>query len=176
MFGWGFVPSSRHFSSQAFSLITSSSRSLFAKTYRIHRIFNSNTLQRITNVSDWETSKIVLILLAIELVLSSFSRSFLFAKLFCQVIYGVWAAVSVWHPDTVFVDNKYHVECVVSQKIVFYSLLIAYTVVLLVWGAKLAWDTRKDRQEYNESAWIAASVGAISSPLSLSHALILAAT
>eukprot|EP01028_Stygiella_incarcerata_P007155 TRINITY_DN29373_c0_g1_i1.p1 TRINITY_DN29373_c0_g1~~TRINITY_DN29373_c0_g1_i1.p1 ORF type:complete len:530 (+),score=98.88 TRINITY_DN29373_c0_g1_i1:71-1660(+) len=118
--------------------------SLFAKTYRIHKIFNNMQLRQTMRVQDRDLAKIVGILLAIEVF-----------------IFAVWAIIDPWRSVSVKDPKKpwkTHEQCVANYKMIFLPILGAYKAGLMIWGCKLAWDTRSVQKEFNESKWIAASI------------------
>lgn len=115
--------------------------SLFAKTYRVHKIFNNKNLTRVSKVTDKDMFLIVLVLLIIEVSL-----------------FGIWAIVDAWHAAESNINGVLHMDCTAAHRFVFYSFIFGYKAILLVWGTYLAWKTRKVPDEFNESRYIAISI------------------
>eukprot|EP00762_Andalucia_godoyi_P008679 ANDGO_00448.mRNA.1 Metabotropic glutamate receptor-like protein E len=108
---------------------------LFARTYRIAKIFQANRhLRKAPRVRDLDLAIIIAILLIIEIL-----------------IFGVWAALDNWKAVR---NSDGHLVCDAGYKLEFLAVLFIYKLILMLWGCWLAWQTRNVYKEFNESKYI----------------------
>jgi hypothetical protein len=112
---------------------------LFARTYRIQRIFASNAkLRRAPKVADTDLAKIVAYLLVIEMV-----------------IFSVWAGLGNWNAVRA---SDGHMVCDAPYMDIFLGVLFGYKALMMLWGAGLAFLTRNVYREFNESKYLLAAI------------------
>ncbi|KJE94759.1 hypothetical protein CAOG_05347 [Capsaspora owczarzaki ATCC 30864] len=119
---------------------------LFAKTYRLHRLFNATSVRRSEGLTDVFLLKIIGIFLLCDVAL-------LIA--WTVVDRSMFAEEMDWERSTplLVVMNTY---CTSSLPFVLAN--VAAIGLLLVWGAYLAWRTRLLPSQFNESSQIAFAI------------------
>eukprot|EP00004_Rigifila_ramosa_P016937 TRINITY_DN406_c0_g1_i4.p1 TRINITY_DN406_c0_g1~~TRINITY_DN406_c0_g1_i4.p1 ORF type:complete len:2538 (+),score=464.25 TRINITY_DN406_c0_g1_i4:68-7681(+) len=110
---------------------------LFAKTWRIYRIFNNPSLKTIV-ITNTELCLKLFMLLLIDVVLVA-----------------LWFSESSPAPMLKFHDASVFATCSSSSKSIYPALLFAEKFGLLIFGAVLAFQTRSVRSAFNESKYIA---------------------
>nr|XP_006811891.1 PREDICTED: gamma-aminobutyric acid type B receptor subunit 1-like [Saccoglossus kowalevskii] len=109
---------------------------LFAKTWRVHRIFTSKTTKRI-NILDWNLFLFVGILVFIDVI-----------------ILTVWTTVDPVTTNTVSMVTRVDEEqdalifpvlrkCYSENEVIWLGLSCGYKGIILLFGVFLAWETRK---------------------------------
>lgn len=118
---------------------------LFAKTFRIWRIFKSPFIRK--KITDWQ----LLILVGIIMIP-------------CVLILIAWTAFSTPTATIVHVNGEDHYVCETGGLTgppggyVFFGILVGYTSIVLLFGVFLAFVTRNVPSEYSESKLVGYSV------------------
>eukprot|EP00004_Rigifila_ramosa_P005704 TRINITY_DN16371_c0_g1_i1.p1 TRINITY_DN16371_c0_g1~~TRINITY_DN16371_c0_g1_i1.p1 ORF type:complete len:988 (-),score=221.17 TRINITY_DN16371_c0_g1_i1:10-2745(-) len=110
---------------------------LFAKTWRIYRIFNNPSLKAIV-ITNVDLAVKIGFLLGVDLVLVA-----------------LWFAAAKVEPALAFRDSTVYATCQLNGGSVYPALLLAFKIGLLIFGAVLAFQTRTVRSSFNESKYIA---------------------
>jgi len=119
---------------------------LFAKTWRVFQIFNSNTLHTQGLTDSYLLTHIVVPALVAE-----------------TVFVGIWQAVTPFRavlnvPDPIRISNNYNACGYNTSSQTFFWTSVGCKIGVLLLGCNLAVLARKVRSEFNETKWITLSI------------------
>ena len=116
---------------------------LFAKTWRLNRIFHGASLKSV-RVTAWDVSAFILALFTVDFVINA-----------------TWVAVDRPYAELI-TDSTNSLSliytCNSQYYVMWYSLLIVPKALLLCYGAFLAYNVRHISQNFNESRYIALAI------------------
>ncbi|XP_077992221.1 gamma-aminobutyric acid type B receptor subunit 2-like [Glandiceps talaboti] len=131
---------------------------LFAKTYRVHVIFNT-ALRKMKTVKNLEDGKLILFILLLVAV----DVAILVARLVVDTTslesFSLESSMDLSKPPLEIMTTQVAKLCSSEYQLYFFLAVLVYKSILFMFGTLLAWKTRSvEVSELNDSPYIALSV------------------